>query len=172
MDFRDDSVAQQQPTHKLVAKNPSGVKDWDEEGTIGIENQAMEIIVKYGSTVHVEVDPAHSQFEAIQNELTRLPEAERIFIGSEEEYRAELPTDHSFITSLLEIRANSTDEWIDRLFNIEAFAVLTDQSWVYRSVPHHSHIREINATRVGGLVPELHRALEQRQGGTVVPFDD
>ncbi|ERG92138.1 MAG: hypothetical protein J07HQW1_02173, partial [Haloquadratum walsbyi J07HQW1] len=76
------------------------------------------------------------------------------------------------VDSLLKIQANETDEWTDRLFNIEAFAVLTDQSWTYRSVPHETHIREINTAGHNGLIEELHKPREQLRGATVEPYDD
>ncbi|MHC3381494.1 hypothetical protein [Haloarcula sp. H-GB5] len=171
MIFRNGSIDEEEPTHKLVMQSPSGVKDWDEEGIIGVENRAMEVILDRGSTVHVELDPAHGQFETLRNKLTQVPESDRIFVASEHEHRAVLPEDRTSVDSLLEIQANDTDEWTDRLFNIEAFAVLSDQSWTYRSVPHETHIREINTAGHDGLVEELHKTLEQLRGATVKPFD-
>ncbi|MFW6320230.1 MAG: hypothetical protein ACOC0Z_00135 [Halohasta sp.] len=169
MAFRNGSTKEESPTHRLVATNPSGVKDWDKEGLIDVENQTVDVVLDYGSIVHIDVDPAHSQFEAIENELTQLPKSERIFIGSDYEYRAVLPEDRSFIDSVL--KTQNTDEWHDRLFNIHAFAVLADQSWIYRSVPHESHIREINTASNSGLIKKLHKTLEQLQGATVEQFD-
>lgn len=172
MTFRNGSIDKKDPTHRLVTQTPSGVKDWEKEGIIGVENRFVEVILDYGSTVHVELDPAHGQFETIQNELSKMPESDRIFVASEHEYRAELPKDCGSVNSLLEIQANDTDEWDDRLFNIEAFAVLTDQSWTYRPVPHETHIREINTAGHDGLIEELHKVLEQLRGATVEQYDD
>ncbi|ERH01390.1 MAG: hypothetical protein J07HN6_00942 [Halonotius sp. J07HN6] len=169
MAFRNDSIDEESPTHRLVTTNDSGVKDWDDEGLIGVENQAMDIILDYGSIVHVDVDTAHSQFEAVENKLTRLQKTEQIFVAPDYEYRAVLPDDRSFIHTLLETQ--NTDEWDDRLFNLNAFAVLADQTWTYRSVPHESHIREINATGDGGLIKELHDTLDQLRGATVEQFN-
>ncbi|ERG98278.1 MAG: hypothetical protein J07HQX50_02313 [Haloquadratum sp. J07HQX50] len=101
-----------------------------------------------------------------------MPESDRIFVASEHEYRAALPKDCASVDSLLKIQPNETDEWTDRLFNIEAFAVLTDKSWTYRSVPHETHIREINTAGHNGLREELHTRLEQLRGATVKPYDN
>ncbi|ERG98279.1 MAG: hypothetical protein J07HQX50_02314 [Haloquadratum sp. J07HQX50] len=60
MKFRDGSIYKQAPTHRLVTQTPSEVKDWEQEGIIRVENRAMEVILDYGSTVHVELDPADS----------------------------------------------------------------------------------------------------------------
>lgn len=168
MAFRNDSIDEESPTHKLVTTNHSGVKDWDDEGLIGVENHAMDIILDYGSIVHIDVAPEHSQFEAIQNKLTQPSKSEQIFVAPDYEYQAVFPDDRSFIQSLLE--AQNTDECYDRLFNLNAFAVLADQSWTYRSVPHESHIREINAGGENGLIKELYNTLEQLNGATVEPF--
>lgn len=165
-------MQKEDPTHRLVTQTPSGVKDWEKEGIIGVENRVVEVILDYGSTVHVDLDPAHGQFETIQNELTKVPESDRILVASEHEYRAALPKDRGSVNSLLEVQANDTDEWDDRVFTIEAFAVLTDQSWTYRSVPHETHIREINTAGHDGLIEELHKVLEQLRGATVEQYDD
>ncbi|ADQ69389.1 hypothetical protein C499_12495 [Halogeometricum borinquense DSM 11551] len=68
------------------------------------------------------------------------------------------------------VTTGDTDEPIDRTFYLDAFAVVTEQSWVYRSVPHHFHIREINATGHAGLLEELRESLADVRGSTVVPF--
>ena len=93
--------------------------------------------------MHIDIGPEYSQFEAVQNKLTQLPKPEQIFVAPDQEYQAVLPDNRSLLHSLLEIQ--NTDEWHDRLFHLNAFAVLADQSWTYRSVPRESYIREINA---------------------------
>jgi hypothetical protein len=169
--FRGGSMAEESPTHRLLIQSPSGAKDWDEEGLIGVENRALQVMLDHGSTVHVGLDPAHSQFKTMQNRLTLLPDRNRILVGSDREFRGVLPKDRSTVESLLEIRAESTDEWIDRLFNIDALVVLTDRSWTYRSVPHEPHVREINSTGCGGLIPDLRSTLERLRGAAVTSVD-
>lgn len=168
MAFKKDSIDEEPPTHRVVTANNSGVKDWDDEGVIGVENHAMDTVLDYGSIVHIDVDPVHSQFEAVENNLTQLLNPEQIFVDPDYEFRAVLPDDRSFIHQLLETQ--NTDEWRDRLFNLNAVAILADQSWRYRSVPHEFHIREINAAGDNGLIKELHDTLEQLQGATVEQF--
>lgn len=89
--FRDGPIAGETPTHRLLIQSPSGAKDWNEEGLIGVETRALRVVLDHGSTVHVGLDPAHSQFEAMQNRLTLLPDGNRILVGSNREFRGPSP---------------------------------------------------------------------------------
>ncbi|MFC5368618.1 hypothetical protein [Salinirubrum litoreum] len=166
-----DPVNAVDPTHRLVTRNLSGVKDWDEAGGVTVENQAIAILLEYGTTVHLCLDPKHSQFKTVQNKFTRVPELERTIIGSDQEYLVSIPENRALVESLLAISACETDEWVDRTFYLTEFAILNGRSWVYRSVPHETHIREINATEHDGVIQKLNEALEQVRGSAVVPFD-
>lgn len=166
-----ETVPTAEPTHRLVTRQLPDVKDWDDAGALTAENRAMDVFVDYGTTVHLEIDSDHGQFETVRRELERVPEPERVFAGSTPEYRAELPADRPLVESLLEIPAEDTDAWTERLFAIDTFAVLSDETWVYRSVPHETHIREINAREHEGLIADLNDVLGDVRGSTVVPFD-
>jgi len=159
-----------EPTHSLVTRALSGVKDWDEFGGVTVENRAISVLMDYGTTVHLEIDPKHDQFETVQQELSRVPDSECIFDRSDREFRASLPEDRALVESLLELPSGDTDAWTDRTFHVVEFAVLTDQSWLYRSVPHETHIREINARGHEGVIEKLHETLARVRGSAVVPF--
>lgn len=160
-----------EPTHQLVTRDLSGVKDWDPAGGVTAENRAVGVFLEYGSAVHLQIDSKHGQFERVRSELARVPESERLFVGSEREYRVSLPADQPLIESVLELPAGDTDAWTDRTFYLDAFAVLTEGSWLYHSIPHETHIRECNASEHDGLVAALNEALEQVPGSAVVPVD-
>ena len=101
-----------EPTHKLVTRGLPGVKDWDEAGGVTVENRSMVIFMDSGTAVRLQLDLKHNQFETVQRELTRVPESERILLGSDQEYRALLPEDRALVESLLEISIGDTDAWI------------------------------------------------------------
>ena len=161
-----------EPTHRLVSRSLSGVKDWDDLGGVTVENRAIHVLVDYGTAVHLGLDPKHGQFETVQQELTQVPDSKCIFIGSDHEFRASLPEDWALVESVLEIPDGDTAAWTDRLFYLVEFAVLTDQSWLYRSVPHEAHIREINARGHGGAIEKLSKTFAQVRGSAIVPFSD
>lgn len=169
MAFRD-GIDAPEPTHRLVVRNLSGVKDWDDNGSVTVENRIVDVCMDYGTDVHLRVDPDHNQFDTVARELRRVPTTDRLFQGSEHEYRASLPDDQGLVQSVLDIPVDDTDAWVDRLFALDEFGVLVDDSWLYHSVPHHSHIREINAAPVDGLLAALAEVLESVDGAAVVPF--
>ncbi len=158
------------PTHSLVTRNLSGVKDWDEFGGVTVENRVISVLMDYGTTVHLELDPKHDQFETVQRELSWVPDSECVFVRSDLEFRASLPEDRALIESLLEIPDGDTVAWRDRMFYFVEFAVLTEQSWLYRSVPHETHIREINVGGHERVIEKLNETLDQVRGSAVVPF--
>ncbi|WP_134670800.1 hypothetical protein [Halorussus marinus] len=159
-----------EPTHRLVTRNLSGVTDWDDLGSVTVENRAISVLMDYGTVVHLGLDPNHAQFETVQRELMQVPDSKRIFVGSGHEFRASLPEDRPLIESLLEIPDGDTDGWTDRLFSVVELAVLTNHSWLYRSVPHEAHIREINAGGQEEVIEKLNETLAQVRGSAVVPF--
>ncbi|SDY97350.1 hypothetical protein [Halopenitus persicus] len=161
-----------EPTHRLVSRSLSGVRDWDELGRVKVENRAMRVLMDYGTAVHLGLDLKHSQFETVQQELTQVPDSKCIFIGSDHKFRASLPEDRALVESVLEIPDGDTAAWTDRLFNLVEVVVLTDQSWLYRSVPHEAHIREINARGHGGAIEKLSDTFAQVRGSAIVPFGE
>ncbi len=160
-----------EPTHRLVTRRLSGVNDWDELGHVTVENRAIRVMMDDGTVVHLGLDPKHGQFETVQQELERVPDSNCIFVGSEYEFRASLPEDRALVESVLDIPDGDTDAWTDRLFYLVEVAVLTDQSWRYRSVPHEAHIREINARGHEDVLEKLNETFAQVRGTAVVPFD-
>ncbi|AHG01097.1 hypothetical protein HALLA_16405 [Halostagnicola larsenii XH-48] len=170
MTFAARDVAAE-PTHKLVTRDLPGVKDGDPAGGVTAENRAVGVLLEYGDAVHLRVDSKHGQFETIRSEFARVPESEQVFVGSERVYRASLPGDRPLVESVLEISAGDTAEWVDRTFYLDAFAILTDESWLYHSIPHETHIRECNASEHDELVAALNETLESVPGSAVVPAD-
>jgi len=159
-----------EPTHRLVSRSLSGVKDWDDLGGVTVENRAISVLMDYGTVVHLGLDPNHAQFETVQRELVQVPDSNCIFVGSDYEFRASLPEDQALVELVLEIPGGDTDAWMDRLFYLVEFAVLADQSWLYRSVPHETHIREINARGHERVIEKLNETFAQVRGSAVVPF--
>ena len=159
-----------EPTHRLVSRSLSDVKDWDELSHVTVENRAIRVLMDYGTVVHLGLDPKHGQFETVQRELTQVPDSKCIFVGSDHEFRASLPEDRALVESVLEIPDGDTDAWTDRLFSFVEFAVLTDHSWLYRSVPHEAHIREINVGGHEEVIEKLNETLDQVRGSAIVPF--
>ena len=80
----------------------------------------------------------------------------RLGHGEFPEYRASLPDDTDVVRTCLE--ENEHDGWLARYWGIVEFVVFSDNNWLYHSVPHHSHVREINAT-TDGFIEELNDAL-------------
>lgn len=166
-----DTVDAAEPTHRLVTRALPGVEDWDEDGGVTVENRAVGVLMDHGTAVYLRLDPKHDQFEAVERELTRVPDRERVFARSDREFRASLPADRALVESLLAVPVDDADAWTDRTFYLVEFAVLDGRSWVYRSVPHETHVREINATGHEGLLQELSETLNGVRGSAVVPFD-
>ncbi|MBX0304559.1 hypothetical protein [Haloarcula salinisoli] len=160
------------PTHRLNARPSSDVDDRSADGLIGVENRVVDVAMEYGTAVHLDVDPGHGQFELLQRELTQVPDRDRVFVESDHEYRANLPADRSLVDALLDVPDGDRWAYSDRLFALEAVAVLTEQSWTYRSVPHETHIRELNAAGQDGLLAELEDMLERVPGTDIVALDD
>ena len=166
-----EAVKSAEPTHKLVARALPSVRDYDENGSVTVENRIVDALMKYGTAVHLQLDAKHDQFELVQHELTLVADSERIFLGSDPEYRASLPADRAIVESVLALEPDDTDEWTDRVFYLAAFAVLTERSWLYRSTPYEAHIREINATGHEELLDELQDVLDHVEGSAIVPFE-
>jgi hypothetical protein len=164
-----DSFDAVDPTHRLVTRNLADGEDKNDFRGVTAENQVVSVLMDYGTTVNLALDPEHAQFETVQRKLSRVPDSECVFAGSEQELQASLPEDRAVIESLLEIPDGDTDAWTYRIFSIVEFAVLTEQSWLYRSVPHGPHIREINAGRHQGVIEELNETLDKVRGSAVVP---
>ncbi|WP_082230127.1 hypothetical protein [Halorubrum lipolyticum] len=157
------------PTHRLVSRSLPGVKDWDELGGVTVENRAISVLMDHGTVVHLGLDPKHGQFDTVRRELVQVPDSKCVFVGSDHEFRASLPEDRALVESLLEIPDGDPAAWTDRLFYFVEFAVLTDQSWLYRSVPHEAHIREINAEGHKGVIEKLNETFAQVRGSAIVP---
>lgn len=166
-----DTVAAAEPTHRVVTRDLAGVDDWDDAGLVSVENRTMAVSMAYGTAVHLQLDSDHGDFETVRAELTQVPASDHVFLGPEPEYRAALPDDRALVEAILAIPEGDTDAWIDRLYYLDALAVVSGRTWVYRSVPHETHIREINANHHDDLVDDVNAELAHVRGSAVVPFD-
>ena len=144
-------------THTVVTRTSSTSND-EGTGWIDVENAVVEVAMRYGTAVHICIDgeilKEHSP-ETLDTvrKLTRLREDEKIIENDKfPEYRASLPDDADVVRTCLE--ENEHDGWLARYWGIVEFVVFSDSNWLYHSVPHHSHIREINAT-TDGFIEEL-----------------
>ena len=167
-----EAVDAADPTHRLVTRRVAGE---EHASTIQVENRAVSVCMDYGTAVHLELDPEHDQYETVRRELERVPDSACLFPGSEHEFRASLPEGRTVVESVLEVPVGAnaaSDAFTLRLFSVARFAVVTDQSWLYRSVPHETHIREINTVGHEGMIADLNATLAQVRGSAVVPFGD
>lgn len=143
-------------THVVVSRrSPNSEKS--DIGEIGVENRVAETAMNHGSAVHVAIQESaltemvgeefREHFERVDRDGGRLT--------GETEFRAVLPDGRGAVLALLSLEQADTDEWDRRLFALEEFCIVTPDSWLYRSVPHHDHIREINAGASDGLLSDI-----------------
>ena len=168
-----EAVDAADPTHRLVTRRADG--EAGDASPIQAENRAVSVLMDYGSAVHLELDPEHDQYETVRRELERVPDSVCLFPGSENEFRASLPEGRAVVESVLEVPGGakaSSDAFTFRMFSVARFAVVTDQSWLYRSVPHETHVREINAVGHEGAIADLNATLAHVRESAVVPFGD
>ncbi|WP_135827409.1 hypothetical protein [Halorussus halobius] len=158
-------------THRVVTRQPAGANDWDETGRITVENRVVEALVPYGTAVHLCVDSGVAPLGDLTERLARVGEGGRVLSGARPEYRARLPEDADVLLSALAVEPGDTDAWVARLDALHEFAVVTPESWLYRSVPHHAHIRELNATARDGALAAVADELAPVAGSAVVPVD-
>lgn len=91
----------------------------------------------------------------------------------EGERRARFPNDRAVVEDLLDFEgrfATETDAWLTRLHGIEEFAVFASGKPLYRSIPHETHIRDVNAA-APGFVTTAANAVADYRGGAVLPID-
>jgi hypothetical protein len=159
-------------THRVVTRT-SVVSNNDGAGSVEIENTVVEVAMRYGTAVHICIDG-----EILENcspetltavrQLTRLRDFETVLMNAYPEYRAILPDDADIVTTCLD--PGGDDAWLARLFGTYELAVVTEGDWLYRSAPHHSHIREVNAA-VDGFLDDVADALDPIRGAAVFPVD-
>ena len=170
-----ESYARDEPTHAVRTRSLPGVEDWDEAGMLAVENRAVKVAMNYGSAVHLGLDRsllaerAPDRLSTARERFDRVDDSRRILRNGYPEYRAQLPDDSEVVRSCLALEPGDTDGWLARLFGVAEFAVVTDDSWLYRSVPHHAHVRELNAEPADGLVADVAATLEPIRGSGVVP---
>lgn len=158
-------------THRVVTRRASGVKDWDESGELTVENRVFDVLVRFGDAIHFRIADDTERLERYKERLERVDGADTVLAGTDAEYRAMLPRDGDVVRSMLEVESDDTDGWIDRRFNLDEFAVVTGDDWLYRSVPHHAHIRDLNAAGRGELLEAIRAELESVPRSAVVPAD-
>ncbi|ELZ16489.1 hypothetical protein C477_15695 [Haloterrigena salina JCM 13891] len=164
-----------EPTHAVRTRSRSGVSDWDDDGQLSVENRVVDVAMTYGDGVHLCLDRsllerrAPGRLSTARERFERLPDDRRLFRTDSPEYRARLPEDAEAVRSCLALEPGDTDVWLARLHGIAALAVVTADSWLYRSVPHHAHIRELNADAADGLLADVAGELASIPGSGVVP---
>lgn len=158
-------------THRVVTRQPSGVTDTGETGWITVENRLVDAVMGFGTAVHFRLADETRTLEAVKPRLDRVTGSDAVIRDGEIEYRVTLPADTDLVRATLAVESDETDAWVDRVFNVDEFVVRTDETWVYRSVPHHMHVRQLNADARDGLLDAVTDALESIPRSTVVPID-
>ncbi|WP_049903395.1 hypothetical protein [Halococcus agarilyticus] len=161
-------------THTVVTRTSSSsddvVTNW-----IEVENSVVELVMQYGTAVHLSIDgpmlEEHSpETLATVRRLARLRKDEQLLThGNLAEYRASLPDESQLVRECLTVD-HETDagpgSW--RVFGIHELAVVREDAWLYHSVPHHRRNRDVNAV-VDGLVDELNEMLDTMFGSGSFP---
>ncbi|EMA39112.1 hypothetical protein [Halobiforma nitratireducens] len=171
VDFGD----RDEPTHAIRTRSRSGVEDWDAEGGVAVENRVVDTVLEYGNAVHLCLDEAlladtaPGRLSTARERFDRPDACRRRLRNESPEYRARLPDDIDAVQSCLALEPGDTGGWLARLHGIAALAVVTPDSWLYRSVPHHAHIRELNVDPVDAVLEEVTATLESARWSAVVP---
>lgn len=158
-------------THRTVTRT-STVSNDEQTGWVGVENIVVEAAIRYGTAVHICIDGeilenCSPETLATVRQLTRLRDSETVLTNnSHPEYRATLPDDADTVMTCLSPEGD--DAWLARLFGTDEIAVVCENGWLYHSIPHHSHIREINAA-VDGFLDDVDDALDSVRGAAVFP---
>jgi len=160
----------QEPTHQLVVRERDAIDDADPAGCLAVENRVINVAMRHGTAIHLCIDDTLNadRLAHLRETLSGVEDA-RVLENATPEYRAELPADADIVTTALSLPESDTAVWLDRLFGLAELAVVTDDSWLYRSVPHETHIREINAEAVEAYLGTLHRELSDIPGTAIVP---
>lgn len=166
-----DPVETDAATHRVATRQSSDTGDTDETGSITVENRVVDAVMAFGTAVHFRLADETRTLEDARTRFDRATGTETVFRGEEVEYRATLPDDAGLVRTTLAVDPDDTDAWIDRMFNIDEFVVRTDETWLYRSVPHHAHIRQLNADADERLLEAVTSALESIPRSAVVPID-
>ena len=148
------------PTHVLVTRRPSDAAAPEGMGRVSAENQVVAEAMRHGSAVHVQVEQStldNMTPESARGLFERVTENQRL--TGDPEFRVPLPAGRDAVASLLSFDPENADSHTQRIFGIAEFAVVTPESWLYRSVPHHAHIRELNADPESGFLSEVRKLL-------------
>lgn len=161
----------QEPTHRLVVREREAIDDADPAGALAVENRVVDVAMQHGTAVHLCIDDnlTGDRLALLRETLHPVEDDVRVLENATPEYRAGLPMDADILETALSLPEGDTDAWLDRLFGLAELAVVTDDTWLYRSVPHETHIREINAEAVEGYLGTLHRELSDIPGTAIVP---
>ena len=93
--------------------------------------------------------------------------------GAGSERRARLPEDRERIEALLDFDGRFADDenaWVARLFDVDEFTVLAGETPIYRSIPHETHVRDLNDA-VPGFIDAAAAAVAEFPGVAVLPVD-
>lgn len=170
-----DSVRGTDPTHAVRTRSLPRVDDWDDAGALAVENRVIDVAMGHGDALHLCLDEsllearAPDRLSASRKRFDRVEESRRVLKNGHPEFRAHLPADADAVRACLALEPTDTDGWLARLFGVAEVAVVADDAWLYRSVPHHAHVRELDAEAVDGLRPDIREALAPIRGSGVVP---
>ena len=162
-------------THTVITRTSSSsdetVTNW-----IEVENTVVEIAMQYGTAVHLSIDgPMLEECSpgtlATVRRLARLRKDEQLLTnGSSVEYRASLPEESGVVRECLTVDHETEagpGSW--RVFGIHELAVVREDDWLYRSVPHHKHNRMVNAV-ADGFADDLNEMLDSVFGSGLFPI--
>lgn len=157
-------------THRVVTCT-STVSNDEGTGWVGTENTVVEVAMRCGTAVHICIggeilENCSPETLATVRQLTRLRNSETVLTNAYPEYRASLPDDADTAMTCLDPKGD--DAWLARLYGMDELAVVSEGVRLYHSIPHHSHIREVNAA-TDGFLDGVDDALDSIPGSAVLP---
>jgi len=167
-DRRPDSET---ATYQVVTRPRPDSKDWDDHGWIGVENRVVDALLPRSDRVHCLLSQETESLEPYKSQLSRPASGRQLFPAGGTEYVATVPDQRAVVRDLLAVDPGDTDSWIDRTFNVEEFAIVDDDGWCYWSVPHHSHIRYVDASGRDRVCELVGGVLGDIPGSALVPSD-
>ncbi len=164
-------------THRLVYNDAALSSGDDEDAATAVENVVVDAVSNFGTEVRIAGD-----FDWIRERVPRMwrglerfepvPADERRLTGGPER-RAPLPQDAAAVAAALDFDGDwDEDAWVARLFYVDEFAIYDDEQWRYRSVPHETHVRDLNADGADDMLEAVRDALADVPGVAVFPTDD
>jgi len=154
------------PTHRVVCRLAGPASD--DPSWIAVENSVVGVAIAHGTALHVTTTPAaldRMVDTVVRDEFVQVTDSGRL--SGDTEFRAD--ADSQAAAQLLAGAFEAGDEWADRVFAIDEFAVVGPEGWLYRSVPHHAHIRELDADGAKRFLRAVRAAVSEFPRTAVVP---